>query len=52
MLIWDRDFYQSQIPEPTTATKEGKNLLSPSYVATKIHKIENYFNFKRVKKDI
>ncbi len=45
----------SRIPDPKTATKERgekKFVAIPLYVATKLHKIENYFSFVVLKKKI
>jgi hypothetical protein len=51
--IPDPDFYTSRIPDPKTATKErGEKffVVIPCFVATKYHKIENYFIFEMLKR--
>jgi hypothetical protein len=43
----------SQIPDPTTAKKEGENIGCPTFFCShKYHKIVNYFFFEQVKKKI
>jgi hypothetical protein len=54
MFIPDPDFYPSQIPDPTTATKEmveNKFVVIP-FCSFKFHKIVNYFIFEMLKKKI
>jgi hypothetical protein len=48
------DFYPSRILDPKTATKEKseKNLLSSFFCSHKFHKIEYYFIFEMLKKNI
>ncbi len=48
MFIPDPDFYPSQIPDPTTATKErGENkFVCIPFCSLKFHKIVNYFIFE------
>jgi hypothetical protein len=53
--IPDPDFYPSRIPDPKTSTKERgekKIVVITFYVATKFHKIANYFSFGVLKKNI
>jgi hypothetical protein len=55
VFIPDPDFYQSRIPDPTTATKErgGKKLVVISFfIAKNFTKIENYFNSEMLEKKI
>jgi hypothetical protein len=44
-----------RIPDPTTATKEGGKICCFTitfFVATKINRVENYFIFEQVQKEI
>jgi hypothetical protein len=53
--IPDPYFYPSWIPDPKTATKERgeKTICSHNFLCShKFHKIQNYFSFEVLKKDI
>jgi hypothetical protein len=55
MFIPDPDFYPSRIPDPKTATKERmekKICCHTLFCSHKFHKIENYFIFEMMKKNI
>jgi hypothetical protein len=48
MSIPDPDFYPSQIPDPTTSTKEGEKLVvQPFFVVTSIKKLKLFYFLKR-----